>query len=272
MDQNLPRDFKGIWIPREIWLNPVLSIEEKLLFIEIQSLDGPEGCYAKNDYFCKFFNWNERHLQRTLARLKNLQLIKIESFDGRERILRVCKETSHDFFDTSGVSKVSPLPCQKCHPSKNENSPVEPKGNLHHIVENKEENIVCSATPCRGGAPASNRANEIKIKDFSGIESIVKMDDLFTWSVLKKKNWTTQEIQECWSILTSHSGAIRDAFRFCEGTIEKLKKIKQAEAWSKKKSKGKKCQTISSEKEPNLQTPSSVKFADRDTIAQIFGL
>lgn len=279
MDQNLPRDFRGIWIPREVWLNSQLSIEEKVLFLEIQSLDAEEGCYASNEYFCKFFNWNERQLQRCLAKLKNLNIIKIESFDGRRRVLRVCKETSHDFFDTSGVSKLSPRGCQNCHPSKNENLPVEPKGNLHHIVENKDKNIVCSSDPCRGAEPASNRANEVKkefeisplkIKNFSGEESIVKIDDLFKWSILKRKNWTSQEIHDCWKIISDFEGPIRDVFRFVEGTIDKRRNVARAKAFEKKTQKEKKCQTTSLNEDQKSQINSSEKFADRDTIMQIF--
>ena len=33
------RDFKGIWIPKEIWLSEQLSLVEKVLFVEIHSLD-----------------------------------------------------------------------------------------------------------------------------------------------------------------------------------------------------------------------------------------
>ena len=29
------RDFKGVWIPKEIWLSENLSLMEKVLFVEI---------------------------------------------------------------------------------------------------------------------------------------------------------------------------------------------------------------------------------------------
>ena len=50
------RDFKGIWIPREIWLAEDLSHIEKLYLAEIDSLDnGKKGCFASNAYFSRFF-------------------------------------------------------------------------------------------------------------------------------------------------------------------------------------------------------------------------
>ena len=43
-----PRDFKGIWISKEIWLSKDLSLMEKVLFVEIVSLDNERGCFASN--------------------------------------------------------------------------------------------------------------------------------------------------------------------------------------------------------------------------------
>ena len=45
LDMEKPsRDFKGIWIPKEIWESENLSIMEKVLFVEIHSLDNERGC------------------------------------------------------------------------------------------------------------------------------------------------------------------------------------------------------------------------------------
>ena len=33
------RDFKGVWIPKEIWLSTDLKVMEKLILVEIDSLD-----------------------------------------------------------------------------------------------------------------------------------------------------------------------------------------------------------------------------------------
>ena len=50
------RAFKGIWIPKEIWLSTDLKVMEKLVLVEIDSLDNEEGCFASNDHFSKFFS------------------------------------------------------------------------------------------------------------------------------------------------------------------------------------------------------------------------
>ncbi|MEK2588768.1 hypothetical protein ABQ284_12490 [Lentilactobacillus buchneri] len=50
------RGFKGIWIPRDLWLNPKLSVMEMLFIAEIDSLEQDEqGCFASNNHFAEFF-------------------------------------------------------------------------------------------------------------------------------------------------------------------------------------------------------------------------
>ena len=49
------RNFKGIWIPKEIWLSSELTLQEKVFLVEIDSLDNEEGCFAGNQYFSDFF-------------------------------------------------------------------------------------------------------------------------------------------------------------------------------------------------------------------------
>ena len=50
------RDFKGVWIPKEIWINKDLTWMEKLFFVEIDSLDNKDGCFASNTHFSSFFS------------------------------------------------------------------------------------------------------------------------------------------------------------------------------------------------------------------------
>jgi hypothetical protein len=42
------RDFKGVWIPKDVWLDHNLTWMEKLLLVEIDSLDAEKGCFASN--------------------------------------------------------------------------------------------------------------------------------------------------------------------------------------------------------------------------------
>ena len=63
------RDFKGIWIPREIWLSEDLSMTEKVLLVEIDSLDNEAGCFASNEYFSKFLGISKGRVSKLISGL-----------------------------------------------------------------------------------------------------------------------------------------------------------------------------------------------------------
>jgi hypothetical protein len=96
---NQKRDFKGIWIPKEIWLNPNLSAIEKLLIVEVDSLDNEDdkGCFASNEYFGKFFGLSEGRIANMISSLKKRDFLFQVFFDGRNRGLRVHENVKAGF-------------------------------------------------------------------------------------------------------------------------------------------------------------------------------
>lgn len=91
---NEARDFKGVWIPKEVWLNKELTLLEKVIFIEIDSLDNENHCIAGNEYFAEFCGCSESKVSKAVKKLKELGMIEeILPFDGRHRKLRVVKST-----------------------------------------------------------------------------------------------------------------------------------------------------------------------------------
>lgn len=88
MDTKLPRDFKGVWIPKEIWLSPDLSLMEKVLFVEIHSLDNERGCFASNRHFARFFGVSDRLIRTHLATLSDKGYITITVANFNERVIR----------------------------------------------------------------------------------------------------------------------------------------------------------------------------------------
>ena len=88
----LNRAFKGIWIPKEIWLNKDLTVMEKLFLVEIDSLDNDKGCYASNKYFAEFFGISKGRCSQIINSLNEKQLISIEYFyEGKEVKKRTIK-------------------------------------------------------------------------------------------------------------------------------------------------------------------------------------
>ena len=75
----MKREFKGMWIPRDIWLNNDLSWTEKLLLVEIDSLSSLEkGCFATNEYFAEFFSLSKDRMSKLITSLKNKGYIEVK--------------------------------------------------------------------------------------------------------------------------------------------------------------------------------------------------
>ncbi len=72
------RAFKGIWIPKEIWLDKELSWIEKFLLVEIESLDNEQGCWASNDYFASFFGVSKDRISKLISGLNKEGYITVE--------------------------------------------------------------------------------------------------------------------------------------------------------------------------------------------------
>ncbi len=89
------RDFKGIWIPAEIWLNKDLKLIEKMFVVEIDSLDNENGCYASNGYFAEFFGVSKGRCSQIITILKDKKILEIEyQYKGKQiikRVLRILK-------------------------------------------------------------------------------------------------------------------------------------------------------------------------------------
>jgi uncharacterized phage protein (TIGR02220 family) len=94
---DISRGFKGIWIPRDLWVSKDLSIQDKVFLAEIHSLDNNEGCIASNKYFANFFGLSKGSVSRIISKLKSkgyvtVQLIKNEiTKEVEKRIIRVVK-------------------------------------------------------------------------------------------------------------------------------------------------------------------------------------
>ncbi|KYG28147.1 DnaD domain protein [Alkalihalobacillus trypoxylicola] len=91
------RDFKGIWIPRDIWLSNDLSTQEKVFMAEIDSLDNGPGCFASNKHFSEFFNLSKGRCSQIIATLEEKGFIKVKmqySSDGKTVEKRFIKVVS----------------------------------------------------------------------------------------------------------------------------------------------------------------------------------
>lgn len=85
----MERDFKGVWIPKEIWLDKRLNALEKVILAEVDSLDkGDDGCWASNQYIADFCQCSSTKVSTSISNLVKLGYLQIQSFDGRTRRLK----------------------------------------------------------------------------------------------------------------------------------------------------------------------------------------
>lgn len=88
-NMNENRDFKGVWIPKEVWLDTRLNALDKVILMEIDSLDqGEKGCYASNEHLAKFCQCSKTKVSTAISKLIECGYLYIQNFDGRKRELK----------------------------------------------------------------------------------------------------------------------------------------------------------------------------------------
>jgi len=65
----LHRDFKGVWIPKKVWMSKDLTLQEKILYVEIDSLDNGTGCFAGNKHFAIFLGLSKKRVSGIINNL-----------------------------------------------------------------------------------------------------------------------------------------------------------------------------------------------------------
>lgn len=85
---SMTRKFQGVWIPAETWLDRGISITEKVMLVEISSLqDDERGCYASNAHFAEFFDLSISRVSEIINGLATKGLVTIEQIRDGKRIV-----------------------------------------------------------------------------------------------------------------------------------------------------------------------------------------
>jgi hypothetical protein len=221
MDEH--RGFRGIWIPKEIYLDERLDANEKILFSDIYSLsDEKKGCFASNEYFAKFLKVSDRQVQRYISNLKKYNLILQTNFDGRQRSL-ICN-FRYDMGVVSAMTKMANpllLDINK-----------ERKGKKVSSLKKTSENskyLLLSEYLLK------------KIKD-SGTDAVFKESDLGKWNnqfrlMIEQDKRTEEQIRskvdavfedQFWSKQIRSAGTLREKWKL--GRLDGLGDSKKSEA------------------------------------------
>jgi len=139
VNQSEKREFLGVWIPKDIYLNKDLSWMEKIILIEVTSFSENGKCFATNQYFAEFLGISAsrvRHIIADLVRkgyLKSKIIYKKNSKQVEKRILSVSS--------TTPTAKSSRTPM-----AENSHTPPAKSSHYNNIIDNNidKNNITLS--------------------------------------------------------------------------------------------------------------------------------
>ena len=186
MEQQQKRDFKGVWIPKEIWLAKDLTLTEKALWAEIDSLDGKDGCWATNAYFEQQLGLKKKTVSELINGLVKKGYVKsrIKYKDTAnnkkvvdKRILRINERKSKKGNDRrkKKVSKTPPAEIGGGIPPESDRV-----SDLNRrYIDNKEDNIEDNISQ-QAPIPAESVRNE-KAKSLLDISREITGNDTFTF-------------------------------------------------------------------------------------------
>lgn len=92
MAEELHRDFKGIWIPRELWEDENMTKMEMLLFVELDSLSNYEqGCFASNKHLSKFLGVSSSRISQLISSLTEKKYVKVKLIYAKDNPKQVIR-------------------------------------------------------------------------------------------------------------------------------------------------------------------------------------
>lgn len=106
------RKFKGVWIPADIWLDRGLSVNEKVMLMEIDSLqDEVRGCFASNQRFASFFDLSISRVSEIIGSLASKGLVEIVQIREGKRVIerRIFVKTPFDKPKTPSEKAMNPF-------------------------------------------------------------------------------------------------------------------------------------------------------------------
>jgi len=167
------RDFKGVWFPKEVWCNSNLSMVEKGLLVEINSLSKNGECYATNQHFADFLGISKSSVSKLIpdlvkrGYLQSTLIYKITEKGKKQIDKRILKLTDPITY----TSQIETL-----YPSANFDIPYCKKGN----------------TPIANNEERSNTLLSNTFKDNSNIDNIersfTERNNVFSWKSFKDYN------------------------------------------------------------------------------------
>lgn len=154
IDEN--RDFKGVWLPKELYLNNNLTWNEKIILVEIDSLSKNGECFASNQHFANLLGISKKRVESIISELRKNKYItstiiyKKDTKEVEKRILRVADPyTFSNNITLPSKIRVGILENEGTPPLKNEgdkNTYIKNTKEEYTNIDNKECNSQVNCT------------------------------------------------------------------------------------------------------------------------------
>lgn len=205
--QAMTRAFKGIWIPAEIWLNPDLSITEKVMLVEIESLQDPvRGCYASNAHFAAFFGLTPSRVSHIISGLVRRGFLKVDMvYSGKVLIER-------RIFITAPLAEIATPPCGNSKESntKSNNTKSSNTEEIKSIGAEAPADANATAAPAKVASPKFNASKELLAL---GVEKQV-VDDWLAIRKAKRQTLTLTALEQTKREAEKAGVTLNDAIKF----------------------------------------------------------
>ena len=146
---NESRDFKGVWIPKKVWLDTRLNALDKIILMEIDSLDqGEKGCYASNEHLAEFCQCSKTKVSTAISKLIECGYLYIQNFDGRKRELK------------SRVSNFERQDIKKCN------------DDIQNLKESNTDNKTNNKTVSKKERKSTSKSYDEQIAEYTGNEEL----------------------------------------------------------------------------------------------------
>lgn len=199
------RDFKGVWIPKEIWLDDNLGWSAKMLLVEIDSLAKNGECFATNEYFGKFFGLSKDRISKLIAELKNKGYIEVKLIykQGSKQIdKRLITTTGYRQKHLQGIGENNDTPVGENNYDNNTsiNNTINNTSNKreksidYQAIVNAYKEICISLPACRTLSESRKKAIRARIRsgyalnDFITMFTKAQQSDFLTGG--NGRNWT----------------------------------------------------------------------------------
>ena len=217
------RDFKGVWISKELYLDKNLSWTEKILLVEIDSLDNSEkGCFASNAYLAEFLNVSETRCAHMVSDLKKKGYLYQSYFNGRIRGLKLCKSNKNDVTETE-KEDLSKMTKQQSSIVENDTADLSKMTKQHcrkrhtiNTVYKYNDNNTSSSTHEQ---KSKNENSEIE-KNFSDNLVEVRSEKKEKICAKKEKEIRIKSASECLEEVRAYIAENKDTLRLTLGTVK----------------------------------------------------